>query len=233
MKNIKEYINEGLFDDEDDLLDKKPDQAIIYWFENNIDNPQWYISNRMIWAKNGIVYRNIPGDGVMIFNSNPPDWIKFDKKNWPRQYSQINFDVKSQDDINNIPGRIIWVYSKVFENVEVNTGLNITFFNPVEIKNVKLYNKTNDSIEVRLSRANPSKDTLMNISSVFNEINLDIWNTKLYRNFKAQIKRLGINDFYDKNKEMFLTLYKNNVKELLFGDWGYITILKDAIQLNK
>lgn len=62
----------------------------------------------MIWAKNGIVYRNSPGDGIMIFNSNPPDWIKFDKNNWPKQYSQINFDVKSQNDINNIPGKIIY-----------------------------------------------------------------------------------------------------------------------------
>lgn len=232
MKSFKESVKESLFEAADNLLDKKSDQAIINWFENNINN-QWYISNRMIWAKNGIVYRNSPGDGIMIFNSNPPDWIKFDKNNWPKQYSQINFDVKSQNDINNIPGKIILVYSNVFENAVVNTGRNITFCNPVEIKNIKLYSKTDDDIEVRLNQANPSKYTLINISSVFNEIKLNIWNTKLYRNFKAQIKRLGIDGFYDKNKWMFLILYKNNVKELLFGDWGHITILKDSIEVNK
>lgn len=57
MKSFKESVKESLFEAADNLLDKKSDQAIINWFENNINN-QWYISNRMIWAKNGIVYRD-------------------------------------------------------------------------------------------------------------------------------------------------------------------------------
>lgn len=52
-------------------------------------------------------------------------------------------------------------------------------------------------------------------------------------NYYISIKRLGINGFYDKNKGMFLILYNNNVKELLFGDWGHITILKDSIEVNR
>jgi len=41
MNPLNKYISEGLFDDEDDLLDKKPSAASLNWFldENNVIFP--------------------------------------------------------------------------------------------------------------------------------------------------------------------------------------------------
>ena len=45
MKPIKEYINESLFDSEDDLLDKKHIEAIYSWFDKNVKFVKQYGSS--------------------------------------------------------------------------------------------------------------------------------------------------------------------------------------------
>ena len=101
MKSIKEYITEGLFDDEDDLLDKKPDQAMINWLEENT-SLEYALKHNRSKVNNGKVYIDPSTNWSSVaVKSNPPKWINFDKKSWEEQAINIKYSIKSQKDINN------------------------------------------------------------------------------------------------------------------------------------
>ena len=53
MKHIKEYIGEGLFDDEDDLLDRRLSTASLEWFldRNNVIFPDENSENLSLTLK--------------------------------------------------------------------------------------------------------------------------------------------------------------------------------------
>lgn len=46
---------------------------------------------------------------------------------------------------------------------------------------------------------------------------------------KRQIKKYGATDSYDKNRNLFKTLYKNNIKYLQVSSWEFIRIYDNYI----
>lgn len=109
MKHIKEYISEGLFDDEDDLLDRRLSTASLEWFldRNNVIFPDENSENLNINDKGELIMQMSysiprPYSGIININLlNPiPDWIKFDKNNWDKFVRfNIMYPVKSQKDL--------------------------------------------------------------------------------------------------------------------------------------
>lgn len=109
MKHIKEYISEGLFDDEDDLLDRRLSTAALEWFldRNNVIFPDENSENLNINDKGELIMQmsySIPRPYSGIININLlthiPDWIKFDKNNWDKFVRfNIMYPVKSQKDL--------------------------------------------------------------------------------------------------------------------------------------
>lgn len=231
MKTIKEYINESLFDDENDLLDKKPDQAMINWLEENTAG-SFLIKKNLIFVNNGIVYNKSNTHSFFSFNQNPPSWIKFDERSWIDQSMELTFDIKSQDDISNIPGRIEQVRGNIVKDVDINT-FNIIFAGVKEIKNVSLHWDKDDDIHVTLTYTNPTEDTLMNISAYENSLYVDIYKTKLCEKLKRGIKKYGTTDFYNRNMAFFGTLYENKIKFLKLSIWGGIKIYSNYITYEK
>lgn len=235
MKTIKEYINESLFDDENDLLDKKPDQAMINWLEKNTSGSS-FIQKNFIFVNNGAVYNK--AHSYFRFDQNPPSWIKFDEKSWAGQGSELTFDIKSQKDISNIPGWIEHISGNIVKDVDINT-FDITFGPSVkEIKNVSLHWDGDNDIRVTLTYTNPTEDTLMNISAYENSLYIDIYKTKLCEKLKRGIKKYGTTDFYNRNMAFFRTLYENKIRFLKLSvyagqSYGGINIYSNYITYEK
>jgi len=223
MKNIKEYINESLFDSEDDLLDKTPDIAIYKWLGENTDL-EYALKHNRVKVNNGKVYTDTSTNwSPVTIKSNPPKWIKFDEKSWGEQAINIKYSIKSQKDINNIPGWIERIEAPVVKNVDINTKF-LEFIYTKEIENIILHYDKEDNIHVEFAQSEPDENTLMNISSITNSIYIDIRKTKLCNKLKRQIKKYGTTDFYTKNWTLFKTLYENKIKYLRVGPWDFIRI---------
>ena len=227
MKTIKEYINESLFDNEDDLLDKHPDNAIYKWLEENT-KLKFLLEKKIIFVENGVVYSKAANSSALVFHQNPPEWIKFDEKSWNEQNIEIDYDIKSQKDIDNIPGMINQTRNNIIKDVDINT-CNIYFVKSKSLENVKLHYDEDDSIHVTLSLMEPTEKTLMNISSEDNTIWIDLRQTKLCDKFKRQIKKYGTTDFYNKNWALFKTLYENKIRMIQIGLWNNINIYEDYV----
>ena len=228
MKSIKEYITEGLFDDEDDLLDKKPDQAMINWLEENT-SLEYALKHNRSKVNNGKVYIDPSTNwSPVAVKSNPPKWINFDKKSWEEQAINIKYSIKSQKDIDNVPGWIERIEAQTVKNVDINTKF-IEFIYTKEIENVILHYDKEDNIHVEFAQTEPDENTLMNISSITNSIYIDIRKTKLCNKLKRQIKKYGTTDSYTKNWTLFKTLYENKIKYLRVGQWDFIRIYDSYI----
>ena len=119
MKTIKEYINESLFDSENDLLDKTPTDAIIEWFDENVKFINCAIRSTRIPARdvlsvnNGLLTVELPIGTCIDYYAQPPKWIKFDEKSWGNTFSYVCYDVTSQKDIERIPMGGEWTYNKI------------------------------------------------------------------------------------------------------------------------
>lgn len=238
MKSIKEYISddliagketfESIFDDEDDLLDKTTDQAAIDWLLKNTDLELPLKHNR-VKVNNGKVYVDpFINWNTITIKSNPPKWIKFDEKSWEEQPFNIKYSIKSQKDIDNIPGWIERIEAQTVKNTDINTKF-IKFIYTKEIENVILHWDKEDNIHVEFAQTQPDENTLMNISSITNNIYIDIRKTKLCDKLKRQIKKYGTIDSYNKNWNLFRTLCENKIKYLQVSPWNFIRIYDNYI----
>ena len=137
MKDIKEYIiksfNESLFDKEDDLLDKTPNQSMIDWFKDPInarglwDNDNRKLANDFFINPEGKVdikrtFRDSLGRSLRLFNP-IPKWIKLEEEPWNKVIIiNIEYPIKSQKDI---PGAGLISFienNKDIKNININVS---------------------------------------------------------------------------------------------------------------
>lgn len=221
MKHIKEYINESLFDDEEDLIDRRASQEILVWFESRTKIFYRYPNLRIVAAKDIL---EIVSDKVCIkipesiqyieFYEQPPKWIKFDEKSWKTVNSIIYYDVTSQKDIERIPqtvfGHIVDFINQKTQNITLDSHANIRSKN---LKNIKcnfigIINVSPIDIkqltEIKFTR----KST--NNALAFSSTNLGMMMIKEY-------DKLGKKKFIEKYKVSLSKMKANNVFKLIFG----------------
>ncbi len=236
MKTIKEYIKESLFDSEDDILNRDPSEAILNWLEKNVFS--WYMMKDHVKIKNGVVYHTGKIYAPYFFNVNPPGWVKFDKRSWEDVPTGIKYNVNSQADISNIPGRIEGIECDFIKNIDIENS-SITIINIKDIENIHLsYEDPSVVIHVTFQNGNWKgadviEKMLTELYSRTNHIIIDIRKSKLSGKFLRQIKKYSLDGFYDKNKNLFDQLFHNGVEYLTLGMYRDIEIFKDHIEFAK
>lgn len=155
MKSIKEYIIEGLFDNEDDLLDKKSSQEILEWFDNynNIIINQRFLKI----LDNGTVSLTQKVD--VCWYKRLPEYIKLDKESWEKYATNtIAFELKTQRDIEGIYGNIQEICNAEYlQNINIHTDSVLSF--RASIKDYKNITLIGDNYKIlRLGIYNTIKD---------------------------------------------------------------------------
>lgn len=192
MKTIKQYIKESLFDDEDDLLDKTPDQA-IYDYLKSIDKS---ITTRKIEKdfsiKDGIIYDNYPSGRSFSLDEPLPSYINFDKKSCGTLRFALCYDNITQDQLKRLPGFIDAIYTDKISNLTlcVKDSLNITdvkSFNKIKLKTKKI------SSWLELYANKVSVDDIMNISMTSDtRVELHLYDQSSYDKLSFSIRNGGI-----------------------------------------
>lgn len=239
MKPIKEYINdsliagketfEGLFDDEDDLLNKMPNDAIIDWFNEHVRfNKSLHMgfipaSEALSISDNGTISFQIThGCGYIEYYEQPPKWMKFDEKTWKNTYTYIYYDVTSQKDIERIPqgrnGHIIKFSNNKTQNITVTGHCT---FSSKSLKNILI--DKNCQIDVQTDDINQLTEIKFTKYSILNYINLI--NCKLADELFKEYKRLKTKGFVNKYRDILTEMYKsvfalnlNNRKTFILGE---------------
>ena len=232
MKNIKEYMNESLFDSEDDLLDKYPQDAIIEWFDKNVIFTKSLVPNGTIPAKEalsindkGIISLKLQhGIDLIKYYKQPSPNMKFDEKTWMNARTQICYDVTSQKDIERIPmgkfNRIISFRNNKTQNLILN---DFTGINSENIKNIT-YN-----VNARVLIGAKDIDQLTEIKfSKYSDQNWII----LYYNDLGNILAKGpgrfIKKFVNKYRDILVEMRNNNVYALQLNE-KKILVLDDIL----
>ena len=145
MKNIKEYISEGLFDDEEDLLDKELSTRGFDWIsnKNNAYVSEYDLKNVFI-DDNGKINVRSPYMHLEITLYKPmPNWVIFNKELSDNSLEfNIEYPIKSQLDIpkygviRNISGNLHNINIEP-EHKGINGYMNINRCN--SIKNLTLH----------------------------------------------------------------------------------------------
>lgn len=228
MKPIKEYINdsliagketfEGLFDDEDDLLNKMPNDAIIDWFNEHVRfNKSLHMgfipaSEALSISDNGTISFQIThGCGYIEYYEQPPKWMKFDEKTWKNAYTYIYYDVTSQRDIENIPlgkfNRIAEIRNNKTQNLTLNETCNI---NSSNIKNITY--TVNSNILVGAKDLNQL--TEIKFTNYSNQNWISLYYNDLGDRLAKEHGRLKTKAFVNKYKDVLTKLRNNNVYAL-------------------
>lgn len=229
MKSIKEYISEGLFDDEDDILDRRPSTAALEWFldRNNVIFPDENSENLNINDKGELIMQMSysiprPYSGIININLlNPiPDWIKFDKNNWDKFVRfNIMYPVKSQKDLptagniqylsGNLNNLNINAYSYntgpiVIYKSKINGPININ-----QSKNLKDHNYIS-IIDAPLNLKNIKY--IKSIDSDYARLNIINSSGPLKKLFNDLIGKKAIRDeFTANNQDLLRTLRSNGI----------------------
>lgn len=206
MKHIKEYINdsliackgtfESLFDDEDDLLDKVPDQVIYDYLKGIVKQYQIKYVEENFYIKNGIIYCKGDEQFDLCFEGPIPPYIKFDKDSCVSVLSVLLYDGISQKDLDRVPGGVWMIESNKLSKLTIPIYKTLNFqgvgaFNKVVLKTVKEY----PNIVITLGKIKQNKLTpkdLMNLSIQGKdpEVCLRIINNNAY----IDIKNMLLND---------------------------------------
>lgn len=223
MKPIKEYVIEGLFDDEDDLLDKKPSTASLNWFldENNVIFPDENSENLNINNAGELIIK-MPRTGLITMNLlNPiPDWVDINKKNWNEfVWFNIMYPVKSQKDLPTA-GNIQYL-SGDLNNLNINAySYNI---GPIVIYKSKIKGPINIRQSKHVADHNYISiiDTPLNLKNIqfiksvdSDYARLNIINSKgpLKKLFNDLVEKKAIRDeFVASNQEFLRTLRSNGI----------------------
>ena len=128
MKNIKEYISESLFDSEDDLLDKTPDQVIYDYLKSIVRYGQIKYVEENFYIKNGIVYYKGSQHFDFTLEDPMPSYMKFDKKTCSGHiiFSLI-YDGISQKDLDRLPDVVWLIESNVLSIDKLLLLVSITY----------------------------------------------------------------------------------------------------------
>ena len=197
MKHIKEYINDGLiacqgtfeslFDDEDDLLDKVPDQAILDYIKSIVAPQLRSGVEKNFYINNGVVYCNRPDRYGFVFKGTIPSYINFDKESCSSISSVMIYEGISQEDIDKIPAYITHIKCKKLSNVTIPIKKSIDLskvksFNSISIKPIDNYKFIN------LKFKNPVLKDLQNISVLGEHVvTVNVNDNTSYQNIKGAL----------------------------------------------
>lgn len=236
MKPIKQYIIESLFDSGDDSLDNVPEEPILQWLEKNVFS--WYMMKDHVKIKNGVIYHTGKTYSPYFFSANPLEWVKFDKKSWEEIPTGIKYNAISQNDINNIPGKLEEIDCDIIKNLNIKNSY-VIITNIKDLENIKLsYKDQLVCINVTFQNsdwkgADVNEKILTELYSKTNHIIIDIRKSKLSGKFLRQINKYGLDVFYEKNKKLFDTLFTNGIEYLSLGMYRDIEIYEDHIEFAK
>ena len=228
MKNIKEYINESLFDSEDDLLDKNPTDAIIEWFDENvkfIKRLYYYpIPTKEVLSiddKGIISFQISHGCDHIEYYKQPPSFIKFDEKSCMNTLTAsgtmtcIYYDVISQKDIKNIPldkfNRIAEFQNNKTQNLILNNWTNI---NSENIKNITY----NVNTEVLIGVKDIDQLTEIKFSKYSDQNRIILYYNDLGQKLSKEHGKLRTKKFVNKYRDVLTKMRNNNVYALQLNE---------------
>lgn len=208
MKHIKEYLSEGLFDDDEDLLDKSP---IIPWFDEHVKfykfGDEIVPTKEALSVINGKLALTRPLSHVEYYEQ-PPAGIKYDQKSWRNMWSYICYDVIDQRDIKDVYQdqncQIINFINKKTQNIILNY---CTSFQSHKLKNItcnfnsKIWVDTGDFeqlAEIKFTKYN-------------NQNWISIWGSDLGKELSKEHGRLKTKGFIKKYKDILTKMKNNNV----------------------
>lgn len=187
----------SIFDD--DIIDKIPDSFI----ESQLPEYLMGYNFRPLThckVKKGIIYYGNQWNEYVFIKKRFPKYFKFDDS-WNKAMNIIYKDygdITSQDDIKDIKGTIIDVYTKI-SNCTLNVSNSITFKN--KFKNIKISAKRDYKVNVYLNSIE-SPEELLEISSDDN-----------YLQCVIPFEVYGEIEFNSvKYKDMIKILYKNKIE---------------------
>ena len=230
MKHIKEYIIEGLFDDEDDLMNKKPSTASLNWFldEQNATFPdknpdRLYINDKgLLSIKNNIL------TPLYINLNNPiPDWIELDRRTFKASIFNLMYPIKNQDDIPD-SGSIQYIKDSSLKNLIIDVStfkIAPVVFNkckivgPIDISQT-IYNTEDPYITFRDTPLDLKNILyIKSISSDYAHLNIIASKGSAKKIFndisKNQIRR---QEFIDQNQSLLRQLRGNGICEIYSND---------------
>ena len=187
----------SIFDN--DIIDKIPDSSIRSMVSEYLSDFKLRpLTNYEV--KNGVIYFTSSYNEYVVVKKRFPEYFKFDNS-WDKAMNIIlesYGDIENQDDIRDIKGDIIDVYTNI-SNCTLNIGSSITFRN--NFKNIKIKNPHNFILNIYL-RSIKSPEELLEISSNTNRLQCII-PKELYSEIRFN---------HVKYKDMIKILYKNNIE---------------------
>lgn len=187
----------SIFDN--DIIDKIPDSYIGSIIPEYLSDVRLTpLTNYEV--KNGIIYFTSDYNECVVIKKRFPKYFKFDNS-WDKTECIIQStygDITSQDDIKDIKGSIVDVYTNI-SNCTLNIDNSISFRN--SFKNIKIKDSHNFMLNIYL-RSIKSLEELLEISSDTNRLQCVI-PKELYGEIRFN---------HVKYKDMIKILYKNNIE---------------------
>ncbi len=214
MKNIKEYINESLFDSEDDIMDKKLSSESIEWFDKHVK-----FIKRGLGAYSASELLSINDEGETIckyptacvhieYYEQPPKWIKFDKRSWEHSFSWVCYDVTSQKDIESIPGgrngHITNFINKKTQNIIVSDWCD---FESKSLKNITV----DKGCQIGVITDNINQLAEIKFSKYSSLNYLELREYELVEELFKEYKRLKTKGFVKKYRDILTKMHNNGV----------------------
>ena len=233
MKHIKQYINESLFDDEDDLMDNKLSAEAIGWFDEHVKFVKSFYyetipaREAISVSDNGTISFQIPhGCDHIEYYEQPPKWIKFDEKTWKNTLTYIRYDITSQKDIERIPrgqfNRIAEIQNNKTHNLTLNEFCNI---NSKNIKNITY----TDFAHILVGVKDINQLTEIKFTKYSNENCISLYYNMLGDMLSKEHGRLKTKGFVNKYRDVLTKMYNNNVYALELDRKKYF-VLKDILR---
>ena len=247
MKPIKEYINdnlitgkeifEGLFDSEDDLLDKELSTKGLNWL---LDRRNACINNnaeeKLKVKDNGeIIYLDSQFKPLVVTLYKPlPDWIKFDDNlSNDRLEFILNYPVKTQADIPSI-GYIRSVRGDLHNMIiKVSQGFHqnrIVFNSCNSIKKLTLDAPEGSDILIKIENSRATFKDFANIKTTANYNEIIIFSAVACSGdlrgdlLKALKNEQSLDDFINKNQQDLRKMHDNGIVKIIYNKYFCVNL---------
>ena len=211
---MKKYINESLFDSEDDIMDKKLSSESIKWFEKHVKfikiGSDIYSASELLSVNNEgeTIYKSPIGCAHIEYYKQPPKWIKFDKRSWEHAFSWVCYDVTSQKDIERIPGgrngHIAGFLNNKTQNITVD---DYCYFESKNLKDITV--DKGCQIGVKTDNIDQLAEIKFFKSGYLNY--LELRECKLSEELFKEYKRLKTKGFVKKYRDILTKMHNNHV----------------------
>lgn len=151
MRDIKLYLSEGLFDNEEHLVDKNPTEAIYSWLKQytNLKNPE----KLLLTGPKGLYSKY--GRQIILYD-HIPDFIQFDMSKNNLTW-MINISDLTQKDLDKLPGTIMSINDPVQTSMFVGKStilkdLNIKAYSDIRLCGIEELKNVNIDFKVKKNR---------------------------------------------------------------------------------